>query len=70
MSGTLTMTLAAANFAFDFDVARPDGTFAVYRALTASPARVDLLVEAGVTYQIRVVRVGGGSEFELTTALR
>ena len=69
-SGTLTVTLTAANFAFDFDVARPDGTFAVYRALTASPARVDLLVEAGLTYQLRVVRVGGGSEFELTTALR
>jgi hypothetical protein len=70
-TGTLDVTLSASVFNFDLDIVGPDGTFAVYSGIWASPLRVTVRVEAGSTYEIRVI--GGWNparDFELTTALR
>jgi hypothetical protein len=70
-SGTLDATLSAPIFNFDFDMVKPDGTFAVYIPHGVSPTRVSIPVEAGSSYELRVI--GGWSpprEFELHTSLR
>jgi hypothetical protein len=70
-AGTLDVTLSAPVFNFDLDIVGPDGTFAAYSGVWVSPVRVTFRVEAGSTYEIRVI--GGWSpprHFELTTALR
>lgn len=70
-SGILEVTVSAPVFNFDVDVVNPDGTFAIYGSASASPLRVRIPVQAGLTYEVRVA--GGWSparEFELTTALQ
>jgi hypothetical protein len=70
-SGTLEVTLSAPIYNFDFDIVKPDGTFAMYSSTWQSPLRATIPVEAGSTYELRVI--GGWSparDFELSTALR
>lgn len=56
---------------FDITVLRPDRTIGIYHGSSSSPLRVTLPVTEGLTYQIDVVHVDGGTrEFELTTALQ
>jgi carboxypeptidase family protein len=69
-SGRLVVILAAPDVRYDLDVANADGTFAIYLAVTAMPARVEIPAEGGVTYQIRVISWGGGTDFELTTSVQ
>lgn len=71
--GTLEVTLSAPVFAFHLDVVQPDGTYLIYEGSYVSPLHGTVPVEAGLTYEIRVI--GGPTawdsprEFELTTAL-
>lgn len=70
-TGLLDVTISAPIFAFDVDVVGPDGTFVLYDASWVSPLRLAIPVQAGSTYEIRVI--GGWDpprEFELLTAMR
>ncbi len=70
VSGLLEVTLTATVFDFDVDIAGPDGTFVLYDPIWAPVRRYRIAVEAGATYEIRLI---GGCcpvrEFELRTAL-
>lgn len=68
-SGNLEVT-SSGPFNFDFDVVGPDGMFAIYTSGSPGPFRVSIPVEAGLTYQIRVVAISSVRDFTLTTALR
>jgi hypothetical protein len=71
VSGILAVDISAALFNFDVDIVAPDGTFALYDGSWRSPLRRTIGVEAGLTYEIRVI---GGWEpartFELTTRMQ
>lgn len=54
-TGLLDVTLSAPLFAFDVDIVGPDGSFALYDASWVSPLRLAIPVEAGSTYEIRVI---------------
>lgn len=67
-SGSLVVTVSSQRLNGDMDIVRPDGSFARYVPCPCvSPLAIQIPVEAGSTYEIRVT---GTPEFELTTALR
>jgi hypothetical protein len=69
-SGTLEVSVTSANRPdFDLHVETPTGE--VFGALRQAPLHLALPAAAGSTFEIRVLRYGGGSaEFELTTRVR
>jgi hypothetical protein len=67
-SGSLVVTVSSLRLNGDMDIVGPDGSFARYVPCPcASPLAIQIPVEAGSTYEIRVTAT---PEFELTTALR
>jgi hypothetical protein len=70
-AGRLVVTISAPVFQFDVDLIGPDGSFLLYDPSWVSPVRLEIPVQAGSTYEIRVI--GGWDPprvFELTTAMR
>ena len=70
-TGSLDVTISAPLFNFDVDIVGPAGSFVLYDGRWASPLRLAIPVEAGATYELRVI--GGWNparEFELTVAMR
>jgi hypothetical protein len=69
-AGLLEVTAFAPIIHFSIEVVGPDGTFAAYAVYPpSSPMRVQIPVDGGSTYQIRVTDPGK-RPFELSTALR
>lgn len=57
-------------FNFDFDVVKPDGTFAIYSPGSQAAFSRTLDVIAGATYELRIVQTFTDSYFQFTTDLR
>jgi hypothetical protein len=68
-SGGLEIT-SPGPFQFDFDIVKPDGTFATYTSGTAGSFSTRINVTGGSTYELRVVYIGRDSYFQFTTALQ
>ena len=56
-------------FNFDFDVLKPDGTFATYSSGSPAPFTTRIEVTAGSIYEFRVVKISADGYFQITTAL-
>jgi hypothetical protein len=71
-SGRLVVTLTATpGGPFDISILGPLGAIAAYTASSGAPVELTASVEAGLTYQVDVVDIGGSAgAFEISTRLR
>jgi len=67
-TGTLRIS-SPGPFRFDFDVVKPDGTFATYSSGGPEALTMKINVSAGSIYELRVVKISADGYFQLTTAL-